>query len=292
MRRDLLLAVMCAGFSCMTSGLAGRPCCPHATRHDPAQCVIARIPAPPGYAYVRGDGRGFFEWLCHLPLKPRGCPVCLYNGRLKRNQSAHFAVVDRDLERENLQQCADAVIRLRAEYLYSVGRYSDIHFNFTSGHRADFLKWAGGYRPRVAGNRIRWVKKAPPDRSRDGLRAYLRTVFCYAGTRSLAGELEPVAGRRPIEPGDAFVRPGSPGHAAIVVAVAVSERTRKRVFLLAQSFMPAQDIHILKNPMNTAISPWYQADFGERLVTPEWVFRRDERRGWAPNWRPATGRAR
>jgi hypothetical protein len=47
-------------------------------------------------------------------------------------------------------------------------------------------------------------------------------------------------------------------------------RSGKKVFLLAQSYMPAQDIHILKNPASQ--TPWYDADFGSRLITPEWIF--------------------
>jgi hypothetical protein len=35
--------------------------------------------------------------------------------------------------------------------------------------------------------------------------------------------------------------------------------------------MPAQEIQILKNPINKT-SPWYSVDFGEILETPEWTF--------------------
>lgn len=44
------------------------------------------------------------------------------------------------------------------------------------------------------------------------------------------------------------------------------------VFLLAQSFMPAQDIHILKNPISGNLSPWYKLEETKSLVTPEWTF--------------------
>jgi len=47
-----------------------------------------------------------------------------------------------------------------------------------------------------------------------------------------------------IEPGDVMIRAGSPGHAMLVVDVAEDERGR-RIYLLAQSYMPAQDIHIV-----------------------------------------------
>jgi len=41
-----------------------------------------------------------------------------------------------------------------------------------------------------------------------------------------------------------MIRAGSPGHAMLVVDVAEDERGR-RIYLLAQSYMPAQDIHIV-----------------------------------------------
>jgi hypothetical protein len=88
----------------------------------------------------------FEDWLRHLPLKKGKPPVYLYNGRLKENQSAHYAVIDIDVGNSDLQQCADALIRLRAEYLYSIGDFSSIHFKFTSGHNAEYSRWREGYR--------------------------------------------------------------------------------------------------------------------------------------------------
>lgn len=50
------------------------------------------------------------------------------------------------------------------------------------------------------------------------------------------------------------------------------------MFLLAQSYMPAQEIHILKNPNNENLSPWYQIPDGQVLETPEWTFQTTELR--------------
>ena len=58
----------------------------------------------------------------------------------------HLAVIDMDIGERDLQQCADAVIRLRAEYLYGTGQYDKIHFNFTSGFNAQYIKWMQGSR--------------------------------------------------------------------------------------------------------------------------------------------------
>jgi hypothetical protein len=73
--------------------------------------------------------------------------------------------------------------------------------------------------------------------------------------------------------GDVFIQGGLPGHAVIIVDMAVNKNTGEKLFLLAQSYMPAQEIQILKNPNNSSISPWYTASFTTEIFTPEWTFR-------------------
>ncbi len=43
--------------------------------------------------------------------------------------------------------------------------------------------------------------------------------------------------------------------------------------MLAQSYMPAQSIHIVKNLENDKISPWYELNESEMILdTPSWNF--------------------
>ena len=44
-------------------------------------------------------------------------------------------------------------------------------------------------------------------------------------------------------------------------------------FMLAQGYMPAQDLHILKDPDNQRISPWYELNSASAVHTPEWTFK-------------------
>ena len=58
----------------------------------------------------------------------------------------------------------------------------------------------------------------------------------------------------------------------------IDPNTGKKVFLLAQSYMPAQQIHILVNPTSRNLSPWYElteTDAG-KLYTPEWIFEKKD----------------
>jgi len=240
---------------------------------EPTVTIASAIPPPKGYKRIETPTDSFAHWLRHLPLKPKNTSVYLYNDEKKMNQDAHVAVVDIDTGVRDLQQCADAVIRLRGEYLYSRGLYSSIHFTFTSGDEASFTKWASGYRPKVNGNQVQWVKRAGQDSSYRNFRRYLTTVFVYAGTYSLSRELKSRKDIHEMEIGDIFIEPGVPGHAVIVVDIAENITIGKKAFLLGQSYMPAQDIHVLKNPHNAGLSPWYDLDFGSTLRTPEWTFK-------------------
>lgn len=243
--------------------------------YDSTESIKYRIPVPDGYLRIRVKGGSFTDWLRNLPLKDDDALVYLYDGRKKHNQNAHHKVIDIDVGRKNLQQCADAVIRLRAEYLFYRGDHNGIHFNFTSGDPAEYGKWCDGYRPVVQGSVVRWLKSAERDSSYANFKKYLESVFIYAGSYSLQRELLPVSRIDDMQIGDVFIQGGFPGHAVIVVDMAEDVRTGKKIFLLAQSYMPAQDIHVLKNPDDGALSPWYELDFGDTLITPEWIFHKN-----------------
>ena len=106
---------------------------------------------------------------------------------------------------------------------------------------------------------------------------YMKTIFTYAGTLSLSKELQ-TNNIAILEAGDVFIKGGSPGHAVIVVDVA--QGSEGKVFLLAQSFMPAQDIEILKNLNNAGMSPWFKASEMGILDTPEYDFDWSQLKTW------------
>ncbi|MCE7925722.1 MAG: hypothetical protein DYG98_21940 [Haliscomenobacteraceae bacterium CHB4] len=236
--------------------------------------LYQRFTPPPGYQRVAADSGSFAFYLRNLPLKPSGSKVLLHDGREKSNPGLYEAVVDLPIGKKDLHQCADAVIRLRAEYLWQQGRYDKIHFNLTNGFRVDYERWRKGGRVKVVGHQTSWVQKTAASDSYATFWQYLEFVFTYAGTLSLSKELEPVA-LSEIQIGDVFIQGGSPGHAVIVVDMA-TDQAGKKVFLLAQSYMPAQEIQILKNPSDEKLSPWYSADFGEVVETPEWAFQKSD----------------
>ena len=181
----------------------------------------------------------------------------LYNGIPKPNQTAQYAVIDLPVGNKNLQQCADVVMRLRAEYLFSAGKYDSILFRDYEGRE---YAWKGG-----------------GDRS--GFGSYLETVFGWCGSASLEKQLEKRASLRDMQPGDVWIHGGFPGHAMLVADMAVSEKGEK-LFLLVQGYQPAQDMHVVVNPSDPDLGPWYHADGERPLSTPEWRFAAGELRRW------------
>lgn len=231
---------------------------------------IGEIPVPEGYKRGETQLNTFHYYLKNLPLKQENNTVYLYNGNKKWNQNAQYAVIKMDVGKRDLQQCADACMRLRAEYLFSQDRHADIHFKFTSGDNCPWTKYADGYRVNVNGNKVSWVKTADKDYSYKNFRKYLDLVFSYAGTASLSKEMRSID-INDIAPGDVFIQGGYPGHAITVVDMAMNDKGDK-LFMLAQSYMPAQEIHVLKNFNKTALNPWYEIPEGGTLLTPEWTF--------------------
>jgi hypothetical protein len=242
---------------------------------DTGRTIGTRFNPPPDYNRLMLEASSFAQYLRNLPLKDPGSEVLYYDGSVKKNRGVYAAVIDLPIGNRDLHQCADAVIRLRAEYLYDIKAFDSIHFNFTNGFCVDYSEWMDGKRIRVQGNKTWWEKAAPPSDSYAGFWKYLETLFMYAGTLSLSNEMKPVKTEE-MRIGDVFIRGGSPGHAVIVVDMARNSRTGETIFMLAQSYMPAQELQILANPSDNRISPWYSLDFGEVLPTPEWTFSGDE----------------
>jgi hypothetical protein len=242
---------------------------------------IGAIPLPPGYHRLPADKTPFTDWLRKAPLKKERT-VYLYNGSPKRNQDAQFAVLDVSVGHQDLQQCADAVMRLRAEFLYATRDFINIDYYTEAGVRLNFHEWANGRRVRLNAPRLERYTLPGDDHycdTRACFDTYLNTVFTYCGTRSLEKQLVSIPLDR-IAPGDVWIKGGSPGHAMLVVDAA-EDNQGHRIYLLAQSYMPAQDIHIVNNPIDHSLSPWYRADTTQHIVeTPEYTFTVNQLRTW------------
>ncbi len=259
----LYLVLFISFFSChqpqqpaTAAGVAGSPI--GITNSNP-YATIGAIPLPPGYSRLAAASGTYTAWLRSLPLKENKT-VFLYNGMPKANQQAQFAVINMPVGNKDLQQCADAVMRLYAEYQYGQQQFKNI--DFTDNAHTHY--------------------RLPAGAGRLAFEQYLEKVFSFCGTASLEKQLSAVQDFAQLQAGDVLIKGGSPGHAMQVVDMAADNKGHK-IFLLAQSYMPAQDIHIVLNPGQPATNPWYPADNSPYIETPEWVFKKQELRRWPSN---------
>lgn len=239
--------------------------------------IQTRFNVPEGFKRKDVDPASFAAYLRNLPVKPAGSKVKYYDGKIKEAM-VYDAVIDMDIGTKNLQQCADAVMRLRGEYLFAQKSYEKISFYLTNGFKVDYREWMKGNRIDVNGNETSWKNSASPSNTYKDFRNYMDLVFTYAGTLSLSKNLHKKE-LSDIAIGDVFIFGGSPGHAVIVTDMAENAAGEK-IFMIAQSYMPAQETQVLKNLDNPAISPWYNLPKGEELITPEWTFRTDQLKSW------------
>lgn len=238
---------------------------------DNGNTPVTRFEAPAGYERIKVDSTSFGHYLRNLPLFPSGSVVKYYNGETKQNRQVYAAVVNLPIGKRDLHQCADAVMRLRADYLRHQKKSNEIQFHFTNGFNAAYSRWMNGERIQVNGNDCRWTSNGPSGDSDSEYWKYLEMVFNYAGTLSLSKELVSREWDK-MEIGDVLIKGGSPGHAVIVVDMVENDLTHEKMYMLAQSYMPAQEIQILLNPETNTV--WYSLSAEDPIETPEWTFTR------------------
>lgn len=277
LRSLCLSAIAAAILAISASASSAAPTYAWPSQVEAADTLAQRIAPPPGFERVPAKPGSWGEWLRGLHLKHPGSPVLTYTGAPKWRQDVHVAVVDIDVGKRDLQQCADAIMRLRAEWLFASGRLAEIAFNYTDGGRVPFSRWAKGERPSSSGKS--WRTSAKADGTYPSFRRYMDQVFSYAGTYSLDRELKKITPGE-IAIGDVFIKGGFPGHAVLVADMAQNKTTGEKRFLLLQSYMPAQEIHVLKNPAASDGSPWYPAAVTWPLATPEWSFPEGSIKRW------------
>ena len=222
---------------------------------------IGDISTPGGFVRVPVEADSFGEYLRHVRLQKRGSHMKYFNGKIAYGQYFGYAVLDVPML-ANSEQCADAVMRMRAEYLWENRQYGQIHFQTVSGKEQ---RYDGG-----------------PDR--DAFERYLMTVFDRSNTTSLRKEMKP-KDINIVAPGDVFVyespRPGLYGHAVLVVDVAHNARTGQTAIMLAQSSTPALTMHIIRDILHPVRSPWVILGNSTEGVSISGIhFGKDDLRSW------------
>ncbi len=163
----------------------------HAIINPMGEILKERIDVPAGYVRTPEAEGSLGDFLRNYRLLPDGSPVLLYDGRVKTTDSA-VCVFDMYLGDKDLQQCADSVIRVYAEYMRATGMEEKIAFHFVSGFLCDWTSYKNGNRIFVNGNDVSWKSGSNVTDSDEVFEKYLETVFNYASTLSVERESEPI----------------------------------------------------------------------------------------------------
>ncbi|MBV7269806.1 DUF4846 domain-containing protein [Winogradskyella luteola] len=226
--------------------------------------IKSRVNIPEGYRRAKYPKGSFEDYLRNYKLKPFGNKIINYDNSEYFWQGGHIGVLEIPVPKNGLQQCADALIRVRSEYLWNSNRKDEIGFNFTSGHYCSWKKYAEGYRPKINGSKVSFHKTASVNHSKENFYKYLNLIYMYSGTLSLYNELKSLKAKD-LKIGDMLIKGGSPGHIVMLCDEVINDKGEK-LFLLFQGNTPAQSVHLVKNLKDSDISPWYKLE--DNAVVP------------------------
>lgn len=234
--------------------------------------IKSRVDVPEGYERVIYSKGSFQEYLRNYKLKSFDSKIINYDGSEYFWQHGHIGILEVPVPDNGLQQCADALIRIRSEYLWDTNRKDEIGFNFTSGHYCSWQEYALGYRPIINGNEVFFRKTAQENYTKENFYKYLNLVYTYAGTLSMYTELPKVEDVKNLKIGDMLIKGGSPGHIVMICDEAINSKGEK-LYLLFQGNTPAQSVHLVKNLEKASISPWYSLKKDAVIPVSNYTFR-------------------
>ena len=233
--------------------------------------IFDRVNVPEGFKRVDYPKGSFQDYLRNYQLKSFGSKIINYDNSFYFWQRGHIGILEVPVPKNGLQQCADALIRIRSEYLWDNDRKDEIGFNFTSGHYCSWKRYAEGYRPKINGSKVTFHKTAKSDTSKANFYKYLNLIYTYSGTLSLYNELPSISNAKDLQIGDMLIKGGTPGHIVMICDEAINEKGEK-LFLLFQGNTPAQSVHLVKNLQDSNISPWYQLEKDQEISVSNYTF--------------------
>jgi hypothetical protein len=227
----------------------------------------SRFKPPPGYTRVPVQPDSFGAWLRGLPMAPADTAVTRFDGTVTRPADDEYlaGVVAIDLGTTDLQQSADALVRLHAEWLWSRGARGEISYPGATRLSMPLARWEKGQRVVAEGANVYWALRAEPvtiDYAE--FRHFLDQVFTWVNSTSLTRRAARVEDPASLAPGDFFLHTKPPGHVAVVLDLA-AKPSGERLALLGQALSPAESIHVVRPGRATA---WFSLRPGRDLFTP------------------------
>lgn len=241
--------------------------------------VETRFAVPEGFERVPVADGSFAQWLRNLRLKEDGLqlhyidrygnPDGVVPADIYSTPQAHAAILEMQMLSWH-EQCADTIIHLWSEYLYSQQRYDEISFTFSDGFVCDFIHYTQGYR--YSGGK--WVYNADnwTGTGRNVFELYLKHVFIQANTWSMYQFDLDAVDINDMQIGDMFIIPRSSqgGHVVLICDMIKNPDTGEVRFMTLQGSLPAVEAHIMMNAQEAEFSPWQSIKDGVFTSATYW----------------------
>tara|TARA_R100000935_G_scaffold27670_2_gene47869 strand:+ start:419 stop:1132 length:714 start_codon:yes stop_codon:yes gene_type:complete len=188
--------------------------------------------------YKRTIQSNYHNWIISRKINTKD-KVKYYDGESIKGLNVYYkAKFVYDIGKKDLHHCADAVMYNDARYFFDTKQYKKISYTFS--HNAKVYSYTKQFKV--------FNEKT--------FKKYITMVWGYAGTWSLKQYDTVEINIRQMQVGDMFLIGGFPGHAMSVIDMIENDKGSKK-FMLAQSFMPAQEQHILLNPNTNNV--WFNS---------------------------------
>lgn len=245
--------------------------------NDEGTVIKDRVEVPDGYIRPPFPESSFQNFLRSMPMKKAGAKVMKYDG-YNKFFDCYAAVVDMDFPMESDVIHSEHTIQLiRSLYFYKTEKYDLMRFSYDDNRNMDFFEYGSGIR--FVWQDSIYVKEeiASEDFSINAFNNYLGDLYGESTTRGLKADTREIEfGEMSV--GDLLLQPGnqhSKGHTVMVMDMAIDPLTGERLVLFGQGFEPTQDFHIIDNPYEEDISPWYRVDEDAHFFsTIQWTFRK------------------
>ena len=232
--------------------------------------VSSRINPPMGCTRDFAASDSFSAFLRAYPVKGAAADVLFYDGNPRTDAQA-AAVLDVSLGKKNHEGPAGSIARLYAEYFYSTEEFHKAAFSIGHGLSFSFEKWRKGYRLNDKGTD--WVSGGKESNGEENFNSFLSSLMIYLSADNLKTDCTKIedVDSDEIRVGDLFIGNNSDGKARILMVADIcrNDETGEKLMLLVQGGSPAQTLHIVENPANPTLSPWYSCAFTNQLVTPD-----------------------
>ena len=214
--------------------------------------ITTKYKVPNGFKRVNPK-EPFGIFLNNIPLKSDQAKVKLFDGSHKTESESYVGILDLPLIKSDNQKLTNLIYRLRAEYFFKEKKYKEL--DLLSKNLEDTLKYS---------------KYPKQDHSHTVFLKYIDDLLNKTTPNSIITFLKPIS-IKDIQIGDVLIQQSTfKSNAVIVMDLAENEKNEK-LAILAYSPEPSQDIQIISNLSNPAISPWYSMEENV-ILTPEWRF--------------------